>query len=299
MPAAPEDMLFMMWLATMRGVMIRRGVAQMKRDVEEPGIPEMGRGADHEHAMRLALGGIAAMLMGDAVTADARFSDAAELADGGVRPSLSCLVLAHRAQLCLARGDWTGAEDLVRRAMSRIRLSRLESHVTSGLVYALAARVALHQGDPELARARLGEAQRVRPLLTYAMPALAGESLLQMAECAIGLGDPGGARVFLRDAEAVLRRRPDLGSLGPRTDELRARLGGMPADAGVATTLTAAELRILPLLRTHLTLAGIAERLFLSRHTVKSQLWSAYKKRGAHTRGGAVARAQELGLLEA
>jgi len=57
-------------------------------------------------------------------------------------------------------------------------------------------------------------------------------------------------------------------------------------------------MRILPLLLTHLTLAGIADRLFLSRHTVKSQVWSMYQKLGAHTRDEAVARARELGLLE-
>jgi LuxR family maltose regulon positive regulatory protein len=65
-----------------------------------------------------------------------------------------------------------------------------------------------------------------------------------------------------------------------------------------ASTLTSAELRVLPLLLTHLTLAGIADRLFLSRHTVKSQVWSMYGKLGVHTRGEAVARARELGLLE-
>jgi LuxR family maltose regulon positive regulatory protein len=45
--------------------------------------------------------------------------------------------------------------------------------------------------------------------------------------------------------------------------------------------------------------AGIADRLFLSRHTVKSQLWSLYRKLGVHTRSEAVVRARELGLLEA
>jgi len=40
------------------------------------------------------------------------------------------------------------------------------------------------------------------------------------------------------------------------------------------------------------------DRLFLSRHTGKSQIWSRYRKLGVHTRGGAVTRAQELGLLE-
>jgi hypothetical protein len=44
--------------------------------------------------------------------------------------------------------------------------------------------------------------------------------------------------------------------------------------------------------------AGIADRLFLSRHTVKAQVWSMYRKLDAHTRADAVARARELGLLE-
>jgi LuxR family maltose regulon positive regulatory protein len=202
--------------------------------------------------------------------------------------------------LSLARADWEEAEDLVRRAVSVTRRTRLESHITSGLVFALAARVALHRDDRPLARARLAEAQRVRPLLTHAIPTTSVETLLQMAECSIGLGDPRGAGIYLRDAEAVLRRRPALGALNRRTEELRSRLGARAEEVGGETsTLTAAELRILPLLRTHLTLAGIAERLFLSRHTVKSQLESVYRKLGVHTRGAAVARAQELGLLEA
>jgi LuxR family transcriptional regulator, maltose regulon positive regulatory protein len=46
-------------------------------------------------------------------------------------------------------------------------------------------------------------------------------------------------------------------------------------------------------------LSDIADRLFLSRHTVKSQVWSMYQKLDVHTRGGAVVRARELGLLEA
>ena len=58
------------------------------------------------------------------------------------------------------------------------------------------------------------------------------------------------------------------------------------------------ELRVLPLLLTHLTLSDIADRLFLSRHTVKSQLWSMYRKLDVHTRSDAITRAQELGLLE-
>jgi LuxR family maltose regulon positive regulatory protein len=149
------------------------------------------------------------------------------------------------------------------------------------------------------ARALLSEGQRLRPLLSHAIPWVAVESLLQMAEVSLGLGDPSAARRFLRDADAVLRRRPDLGSLGERTEDLRGRLGNRQAAGTGASALTSAELRVLPLLLTHLTLAGIADRLFLSRHTVKAQVSSMYQKLDVHSRDGVVARARELGLLEA
>ena len=115
----------------------------------------------------------------------------------------------------------------------------------------------------------------------------------------IGLGDSSAARQFSRDAEALLRRRLDLGLLGKRTDELRRRLAAVEAAGAQYSTLTSAELRTLPLLVTHLSVAGIADRLFVSRHTVKSQVWSMYRKLDVHTRSDAVTRARELGLLEA
>ena len=64
-----------------------------------------------------------------------------------------------------------------------------------------------------------------------------------------------------------------------------------------ATALTAAELRLLPLLSTHLSFPEIGEELFLSRHTVKSQANSIYRKLGASSRTQAVSRSLELGLL--
>ena len=62
--------------------------------------------------------------------------------------------------------------------------------------------------------------------------------------------------------------------------------------------LTGAELRLLPLLSTHLSFPEIAGELFLSRNTVKSQAYSIYRKLGASSRSQAVARSRELGLLE-
>jgi len=64
-----------------------------------------------------------------------------------------------------------------------------------------------------------------------------------------------------------------------------------------ASSLTPAELRLLPLLATHLSFREIGERLYISRNTVKTHLRSIYHKLGATSRSQAIERALELRLL--
>jgi LuxR family transcriptional regulator, maltose regulon positive regulatory protein len=52
------------------------------------------------------------------------------------------------------------------------------------------------------------------------------------------------------------------------------------------------------MLPTHLSFPQIAREMFLSPNTVKSQAMSIYHKLGASSRGQAVTRSRELGLLE-
>ena len=66
---------------------------------------------------------------------------------------------------------------------------------------------------------------------------------------------------------------------------------------GVAIPLTPAELRLLPYLQTHLTIAEIGSRLFVSRNTVSTQVGSIYRKLGVTSRSAAVERATAAGLL--
>jgi LuxR family maltose regulon positive regulatory protein len=133
-------------------------------------------------------------------------------------------------------------------------------------------------------------------LLTYALPYFAVQTLLELGRVCLALDDAAGARVVLRQARDVLRRRPDLGILPKEAEELRSKVdtsrGGM---AGVSS-LTTAELRLLPLLPTHLTYAEIGERLYISPHTVKTHATAVYRKLGVSSRGQAVQRLQELGL---
>ena len=163
----------------------------------------------------------------------------------------------------------------------------------------MSARVALHRGDPTAASNDLVRTQRLRPQLTHAIPWLSVQVRLELAHAYLALADPAGARTVLREIDGILRHRPDLGVLVRRVDEVKANVEDMRVSAPGMSTLTSAELRVLPFLATHLTLPEIGERLFLSRHTIKSQAISAYRKLGVSTRGEAVERARELGLLEA
>ena len=65
------------------------------------------------------------------------------------------------------------------------------------------------------------------------------------------------------------------------------------------SSLTTAELRVLQLLPTHLSIGEIADRLYVSRNTVKSQTIAIYRKLGTSSRSGAVEIAVAAGLVEA
>jgi LuxR family maltose regulon positive regulatory protein len=112
------------------------------------------------------------------------------------------------------------------------------------------------------------------------------------------LDDAAGARMVLRQARGILQLRPDLGVLPDQVEELHAKLdtsgGGIPG----VSTLTTAELRLLLLLATHLNFLEIGQRLYISKHTVKTQAISIYRKLGVSSRSHAVQRLQEIGLLE-
>jgi LuxR family transcriptional regulator, maltose regulon positive regulatory protein len=161
------------------------------------------------------------------------------------------------------------------------------------------ARVALHRGDVPAARQDLVRAQRTRPLLTYALPHLAVQARIELARVHLALADPAGARTLMREVDDLLRRRPGLGTLAGQAQALRAQLSrDRGSSVPGASALTAAELRLLPLLSTHWSFPQIAREMVLSRYTIKSQAMSIYRKLGASSRAQAVARSRELGLLE-
>src|SRR5690349_13985710 len=283
--------------ATLRAILCRRGVKQMRADADE--AARKFAAANFVPGVTPLLQGMARVLGGDLDDADAFFSDALGLEEERGAPDITAVTLCERSLAAMARDQWNQAEDFAGRAHARLRRAGIDDSYGAALTSAVQARVALHRGDVQAARRELTNAQRLRPLMTYAQPHWAVQLRIALIRVDFALSDLSGARILMREIDEILRRRPDLGTLVDEARELRARLAAerAPGTAG-ASTLTAAELRLLPMLSTHLQMHEIAAEMYLSPHTIRAQGKSVYRKLGAASRSQAVARARELGLLE-
>ena len=103
----------------------------------------------------------------------------------------------------------------------------------------------------------------------------------------------------MSEIDAIFNCRPDLGALAQQTEALRQSLDSIPVlEHGKDSGLTAAEMRLLPFLTTHLSFREIGERLYLSRNTIKTQAISVYRKLDVSTRSDAIEEAVKLGLVD-
>ena len=281
-------------LAYLRAILSRDGVDEMRRDAQ---IAWEGLSpASPYRATMLHTEGISYLVQGDHDRADPILAHAFDVATGANALPLAALILAERCIVAAQRDRWAEVATLAQRAVAIVEAGRFEDYWTSALVYAWAARAALHRGDIPKARYYVGRAARLRPLLTYALPVVSVQALLELARAYIALADPGGSAAVLGQVQEILQQRPDLGVLPKLAEELQSKLAKIKAVAVGASSLTAAELRLLPLLSTHLSFREIGERLHLSSNTVKTQAYSVYRKLGVSSRSGAVTRTRELGL---
>jgi LuxR family maltose regulon positive regulatory protein len=283
-------------LAYLGANLCRDGVAEMRRDARIA-WEELSPASPYRATM-LYTEGVSYLLEDDLARAEPILAHALDVAAHVGAPPLTALILAERCSAAAQRNSWSEVTSLARRAITIVQTGHFADYFTSALVYAWAARAALHQGNVSEGRFYLGRAARLRPLLTYMLPVVSVQALLEMAHSYITLADPAGAAAVLTQADRILKQRPDLGVLPQRAAELRATLATIKAGVVGPSALTAAELRLVPLLPTHLPFPEIAAQMYLSPHTIKSQAMSIYRKLGATTRTQAVTRARELGLLE-
>ena len=281
--------------AMLRAIMARHGPRDVLANAEVAAGQEGP--ASPWRAIALWTLGSARALTGDAAAADAILTEAARAIDPNAF-GVAMAIHAKRCGLAMAAGDWASADEHARSAQELMLAGQLEEIVVALPVHAVSARVAIHKGDLLRGRELLVRAQLVRPLATHVVPWLAVDALLELARAYMAVSDFAGAQVVLREAEHIIRRRPALGVLTDELVDMRRRLASAATTLPGSSTLTGAELRLLPLLPTYLSFQEIGDRLVISRHTVKSQAMSIYGKLQASSRGEAVERAIELGLLE-
>jgi LuxR family maltose regulon positive regulatory protein len=241
------------------------------------------------------LRGSAELLLGLEEEAAADVAACRELSERVPIPHLLAFSLGTEAQLALRRGDLVGAEHLADRASETLNSHQLQ-YMPSGAVIQIAlAQVHLAVGRRDEARVESEHALRLTSLIGPSIPWFAVQGRLLLAQLWLQLGDPRQARVLLNEASDVFGDGLGSTALASLLAETEALLG--VHGAGEGQSLSTAELRVLQYLPTYLSFPQIAEALFLSRHTVKSQAISIYRKLGASSRGDAVERARERGLL--
>jgi len=238
------------------------------------------------------------LLAGEPDEAHALFATASTAAAGMGNWDTVPLCESQLAWLAMDRGEWKEAADRLELALGTIDAQRLHDYVSSLPAFAGAARLSLHQGDVKEAHQQLARAMRARPTATHLLPYLAVRLRLHLAKVYHAIAQPGTARQLLREIDEILTRRPALGILIEEVDEFRRAVTASAASGATGPLpLTPAELRLLPYLQTHLTTDMIAKRLFISSHTVKTEVKAIYRKLGVSSRNDAVQKATAIGLL--
>jgi LuxR family transcriptional regulator, maltose regulon positive regulatory protein len=277
-------------VSLLRAMHCADGVEAMRADADAAwsSLP-----ADSTWLLQAAIARAAACLTtGDDARAETYLADAAE--DAGAAGATHLRVLALSLRAVAAPAD--AAAGLV--AEAHADLSD-EPSLTTLLFRAVSARAALHAGDRDRAAMTADQADELLELVTPAVPWLSAFALLELAQVRVGLGDPERGRVLLRRLGDVLCVRPLLGAISDRAAEVDRRVQALAAPEGRwASSLTRAELRLLPLLATHLSFREIGQHLYVSQNTVKTQAISIYRKFGVSSRSEAIARAIELGLVD-
>jgi LuxR family maltose regulon positive regulatory protein len=219
------------------------------------------------------------------------------LADAHDVPIVAALACCSLAQLAAAAGDLDEAERLLARARRIVDELGLSNIATTAPIYTALASVQAASGDVEEARASAAHALRLTAMLNDVAPWYAVQGRLNLALAYVQIDDAVEARQLVHEAKRLYSsswRAPLLDQL--MTDTL-ASVRDSTRRASGANPLTLAEMRVLQYLPSHLSYPEIAEELVVSRHTVKSQAMSVFRKLGVSSRSACVRRARELALL--
>lgn len=210
-------------------------------------------------------------------------------------PHIHQVCLAQLVLIALDDDKTSEALDLMALARSGVERFGTSEYPTSAVVYAVSALVRARIGQVQAAGADVKQAVRLLGMLSDFAPWEEGGARVVLARALLLLDDVAGARAQLADAAPHLRRMPDAVVLQQWSTEVAEQAENAPMTE--RWPLTAAELRLLHYLPTHLSFREIADELVVSINTVKSQGQSVYRKLGVASRREAVACAEAAGLV--
>ena len=212
-------------------------------------------------------------------------------------PNIETLCLSQLALVALDEDDPDGAQTLVDSAISKMEHFALGDYPTEALAFAVAGLIRAGRGKADQAAQALRTSGELLDELKDFSPWYEAQTRIVLARALLLLDDVAASRARLAEAGRHLRRTGDaivlrewLERAWQEGDAARSVTGRWP--------LSPAELRLLHYLPTHLTFREVAEELFVSANTVKTQARSIYQKLGVSSRAEAVACARAAGLLD-
>ena len=273
----------------------RDGIAPMRDDIASA-YEHLPEDSPWRSIARL-IDGVSSHLAGDREQARKLLEEGSRRGGTGA-PSIEALCHAQLTLVALDEGNLEEAIALAENAVAQTKRHGLDATPTSALTYAAAALVhgvqgAGGDGGPraERRRAPARRAERVQLVVR-------GRGADRDRPGAVGARRRAG-----RQGPARRRRSTPQARVGRPVLRDWIAVAWRDADAAHAVTgrwpLSPAELRLLHFLPTHLSFREIAEELFVSANTVKTQARSIYRKLGVSSRAEAVACARTAGLLEA
>ena len=218
----------------------------------------------------------------------------------GLLPDAWNMEMAAAATRSLATsdlGDAVEAERIARASLARTEGWGLSASRVGGSLWLALGNALAAQGKPREALPHLE-----RSLVSWGVPGTLHRAhvLILLASTYQSVGDPARARAAAREARSILDACPNAGSLPASLGVVEHRLRiGTERTISPGDRPSEAEIRVLRLLATSLSIRDIAGQLFLSVNTVKSHVKALYQKLGTSSRAETVARARELGSCSA
>ena len=279
----------------LKALLAERDLAHLGRDAAR--ACALASEHDDSRSFSHLLAGVSHQLAGDRPRARAALDDGA-CSSAVAAPHAQALCLSQLALLEIDADDWDAAAILTERARSRVEGSGLAGYPIVALVYAVSALTRSHSAAVADAERDLRTASRLVDQLVDFIPWYEAETRVTLARASLGLSDVPGSRSLIAEAARLVRRIPESPTLRAWVTEACSQLEAATGSAGDGLTLTAAELRVLRMLPTHLSFPAIAKQLFVSPNTVKTHVRALYRKLDASSRSEAVSHAAAAGLLD-